>query len=239
MKLRLVLAALFALALTTGVALAAFGAWTPWTRGSAGRTIAGIDVSRHQGAIDWRALAASDIRFAYIKATEGADHVDPRFAANWRDAAAAGLPRGAYHFFTLCRTGAAQAANFMRVVPAEAGALPPAIDLEHMGPCREGPDVPNTDEEIRAFLDAVEAHYGARPILYVTREFHDAHLRAFRGERFWVRSLFAQPDFRKRDWVIWQHHNRARRPGVSGPVDLNAFRGDEAALARLTGAPRS
>jgi lysozyme len=102
-----------------------------------------------------------------------------------------------------------------------------------MGPCRHGPTFTNVNDNVRDYLDIVERHYGVRPILYVTREFHDAHLENIRGERFWVRSLFVEPRFRQRDWVIWQHHNRARRPGVSKPIDLNSFRGDEAALAAL------
>jgi lysozyme len=85
--------------------------------------------------------------------------------------------------------------------------------------------------EVSDFLDALEAHYGLRPILYTTREFHDAHLADFPRERFWIRSLYTPPTFRRGDWVIWQHHHSAHRPGVSEPIDLNAFRGDENALA--------
>ncbi|HYD89231.1 MAG TPA: GH25 family lysozyme [Vitreimonas sp.] len=221
--------ALIAGALAVLAALVAMlgGWWTPW----ASRYIQGVDVSWHQGPIDWRALAADDVAFAYIKASEGADHVDPRFAVNWREADAAGLRRGAYHFFTLCQPGARQAANFIAAVPRADGALPPALDLEHMGPCRRGPTMPDVIAEARIFLDRVEAHYGVRPIIYTTREFHDAHLTALTGERFWLRSLGVEPRFRQRDWIIWQHHNRGHKDGVNGPIDLNAFRGDAAALA--------
>jgi lysozyme len=207
------------------------GWWTPWAQ----RYVQGVDVSHHQGAIDWRTLAADDIAFAYIKATEGADHIDARFAFNWREAAAAGLYRGAYHFFTLCRSGASQAQNFIAVVPRDAGALPAAVDLEHMGPCRLGPTMTDVVGEARIFMDALEAHYGVRPIIYTTREFHDAYLSEVTGERFWIRSLGVPPRFRERDWIIWQHHNRGHKRGVSGPIDLNAFRGDAAALAQFAG----
>ena len=213
--------------LLAAIIAAAGGWWTPW----ASRYIQGVDVSWHQGPIDWPTLAADDVAFAYIKATEGADHVDPRFAFNWREAGAAGLYRGAYHFFTLCQPGARQASNFIAVVPRTPGALPAALDLEHMGPCRQGPTMPDVITEARTFLDRVEAHYGVRPIIYTTREFHDAHLTELTGERFWIRSLATPPNFRERDWVIWQHHNRGHKLGVSGPVDLNAFRGNANALA--------
>jgi lysozyme len=213
---------------------AAGGWWTPW----AARYIQGVDVSHHQGAIDWRTLAANDVAFAYIKATEGADHVDMRFDYNWREADAAGLYRGAYHFFTLCQPGARQAANFIAAVPRDAGALPPALDLEHMGPCREGPTMPDVIVEADVFMDRVEAHYGVRPIIYTTREFHDAHLSELTGESFWIRSIATPPSFRQNDWIIWQHHNRGHRRGVEGPIDLNAFRGDAAALAVFASSAR-
>lgn len=224
-----------AIALVLAAVIAAGGGWwTPW----ASRYIQGVDVSWHQGAIDWRTLAADDVAFAYIKATEGGDHVDERFAVNWRDAGTAGVYRGAYHFFTLCQPGARQAANFIAVVPREVGSLPAALDLEHMGPCREGPTMSDVIAEARVFLDRVEAHYGARPIIYTTREFHDAHLAELTGERFWIRSIAAPPAFREDDWVIWQHHNRGHKRGVQGPIDLNAFRGDAAALAEFASSSR-
>ncbi|MDX2233890.1 MAG: GH25 family lysozyme [Hyphomonadaceae bacterium] len=210
--------------------LLASGFWSPWAH----RFVQGVDVSRHQGPIDWRTLARGDIRFAYIKATEGGDYVDPLFAAHWRGAGEAGIARGAYHFFTLCRSGALQAAHFIGVMPRDAE-LPPAVDLEHMGPCRRGPTMTDIPREVDIYLDAVERATGRRPILYTTRQFHDAHLTRIAGERFWVRSLFRWPQFRRRDWVIWQHHNKGARPGVQGPVDLNSFRGDAAAFAAFAG----
>lgn len=182
----------------------------------------GIDVSHHQGTIDWPAVAASNVSFTYIKATEGGDFVDPRFAANWAQSHRAGIARGAYHFFTQCRTGGVQAANFMRTVPRAAAALPHAVDVEHMGPCKRGPTVADVVAEITVFLDRLEGHYGQRPIIYTTREFHDAFLVGrLSDESYWIRSLVVPPRFRRRSWVIWQYHNRGRRRGIVGPVDLN------------------
>lgn len=221
--------AIVALALLGAGAAMATGWWTPWTQAR----VQGVDVSWHQGAIDWQALAADDVHFAYIKATEGGEYVDPRFAFNWREATAAGLYRGAYHFFTLCRPGEAQAAHFIATVPRETGMLPPAVDLEYMGPCTQGPTMTDVVAEARIFLDRLEAHYGVRPILYTTRQYHDLHLAEMQGERFWLRSLFTEPNYRTDDWVIWQHHNSARKRGVAGPIDLNVFRGDANALARF------
>jgi lysozyme len=101
--------------------------------------VQGIDVSHHQGPINWDEVAGDDVRFAWIKATEGGDWEDPRFDENWAGAGAAGVPRGAYHFFTLCRPAAEQAAWFLSVAPA--GELPTAVDLEYGGELR-GPARP-------------------------------------------------------------------------------------------------
>src|SRR2546423_11084013 len=116
-----------------GLALCFFGIWIPNAPSRSQYPVRGIDVSHHQGKIDWSGVKASGIQFAYIKATEGADFTDATFAENWTNSNAAGIVRGAYHFFTLGISGQSQAAHFLATVPADAGALPPAIDLEFSG----------------------------------------------------------------------------------------------------------
>jgi lysozyme len=182
----------------------------------------GIDVSNHQGAIDWSAVARDDITSAYIKATEGETFVDERFAANWAGAASAGVRRGAYHFFSLCSPGASQAANFLRVVPADPEALPPALDLE-FGACENRPDRATVQREITAFVEAVEREVGRRVVVYALPSFTTTYPvpEQFVRER-WVRRLFLRPE--RPGWSIWQVSDRARVDGVDGPVDLNVWR---------------
>jgi lysozyme len=119
---------------------------------------------------------------------------------------------------------------------AGGGALPPAVDAERMGPCPSGETVADIRGEMLAFMNTVEAHYGKRPLVYVTYEFHQAYLDGSAAtERFWVRSLFLPPSIREQSWLFWQFHHRGLRPGIRGPVDLDAFRGsmdDLAAIAR-------
>ena len=79
--------------------------------------VSGIDVSKYQGDIDWNSVRAAGVRFAWIKATEGGDRVDEKFAQNWAAAKAAGVPRGAYHFAYWCRPMEEQAAWFTAHVP--------------------------------------------------------------------------------------------------------------------------
>ena len=191
----------------------------------------GIDVSHHQGAIDWRAVAADDVAFVYLKVSEGGDHRDRRFADNWRQARAAGLAVGAYHFFTFCRPGAEQARNFIDAVPVEADALPPAVDLEFGGNCGLRPDAARMRAQLDAFLAPTEATYGKPALLYVTPEFFDAYREALPARALWRRSILHAPDARA-PWTVWQYHNRARVAGIVGPVDLNVYAGDAAALER-------
>ncbi len=196
--------------------------------------VVGVDVSNHQGEIDWNALALSGVSFAYIKATEGGMFKDKSFARNWREAERVGVKRGAYHFFTLCKSAIEQAQNFIETVPKEPHALPPVVDAEHMGPCTATLTPSDHVAMLEQFLDTVEKHYGRRPIIYTTWEFDGTMPEnALPRERFWARSLVVPPPFRRDQWLIWQYHNRGRRPGVKGDLDLNVFRGTRAEFDRF------
>ena len=90
----------------------------------------GIDVSKYQGTIDWGTVAQSGVKFVWIKATEGGDHLDERFQANWEGAKQAGIPHGAYHFVYWCRPPMEEMAFFEQNAPVEDDALPPVLDVE-------------------------------------------------------------------------------------------------------------
>jgi len=192
----------------------------------------GVDVSRWQGNIDWARLKTQGANFAYIKATDGGDHLDPMFKTNWRGAAAAGLKRGAYHFFYWCRGGAEQAAWFIRNVPRDPDALPPVIDVEwnHLSNCRKRPSPERVREKMQVFMDKLEAHYGKRPVIYTAPDFYKDNLRgAFPNHPFWLRAVAQHPSkvYPGRKWVFWQYSGSGLSQGVSGKIDLNVFRGSE------------
>ena len=96
----------------------------------------GIDLSHHNGRVNWDALGAAPIDFVYLKATEGRGLEGHPFPGKtgWRRASAAGMS-APYHFYLLCRNGAAQAANFIQSVEVRDGTLPPAVDLEYAHNC--------------------------------------------------------------------------------------------------------
>jgi lysozyme len=191
----------------------------------------GIDVSHHQGRIDWQRVAADDVAFAIIKATEGGDHVDDAFAQNLREARAAGLAVGAYHFFTFCRPGADQAKNFISQVPRDERLLPPVVDIEFHGNCPRRPSPDELNTELLAFLGPVEAAYGKPAILYVTDDAAAVYSAHVPVRRRWLRSL--QGPLGEDGWVYWQYLDTGRVDGIDGDVDLNVLDGGPAALTEL------
>ena len=194
--------------------------WVPHYRPSlrAGESY-GIDVSHHQGEIDWKRVAADGVHFAYIKSTEGADHVDPRYVENWTGSALAGLDRAPYHFFTLCRPGVDQAHNFLGAyIQAD---LPPAVDLELAGNCAARPSRADVERELLAFLDVVEEDLEEPMVLYVGDDWRAAYGLP-PGERpLWLRRVLRRPPG---DWAVWQVMGNAAVDGIEGPVDLNVMR---------------
>ncbi|MDW6020319.1 GH25 family lysozyme [Mesorhizobium sp. BAC0120] len=193
----------------------------------------GVDVSRWQGEIDWPRLRSQGANFAYIKATDGGDHLDPMFKKNWRAAAGAGLKRGAYHFFYWCRTAGEQADWFIRNVPKVDDALPPVIDVEWNGDssCKRRPSRAKVLEKMQVFMDKLERHYGQRPIIYTSPDFYRENLDgAFLDYPFWVRSVAAHPSklYPGRKWLFWQYSGSGLSHGVQGKIDLNVFHGTEA-----------
>ncbi|WP_428524796.1 glycoside hydrolase family 25 protein [Roseibium sp.] len=188
--------------------------------------VRGIDVSHHQGDIDWVKVARDDVAFAYIKASEGDDFRDRAFAGNWQAARAAGLPTGAYHFFSLCKDGASQARNFLAVLPDEPDMLAPVVDLEFEGNCARRPTTDEVLREISAFVAAVEPITGKQVIFYAPEEFYRTYLKGNGlNRRLWVRSIWHAPAYSS-DWVLWQYHQRGTVDGVSGSVDLNVLQTD-------------
>jgi lysozyme len=196
--------------------------------------IQGIDVSYWQGDIDWATVGKAGIRFAYIKATEGGDHVDPKFLENWNAAKRAGIARGAYHFIYWCRPAHEQALWFMLNVPQDADALPPVLDLEWNSYSKTCPGKVSRDlalKKIKILLDAMHAHTGKRPIIYTDPAFHRDILEGeFNEYHYWLRSVAAEPHkkYRKRNWAFWQFTTTGHVPGIQGRVDRNAFNGTEA-----------
>jgi len=203
-----------------------------WTgRNPFGYDVHGVDVSKYQTSIDWETAKASGVSFAFIKATEGGDRVDPYFEEHWRGTKAAGIPRAAYHFYYFCRPAAEQAAWFIRNVPKERRAMPPVLDMEwnpQSPSCKTRPDRETVRSEMRIFLLAIERHYGKRPIIYTSIDFFDDNqLASFTGYPYWLRSVADHPADRygPHPFTFWQYTGTGAVPGIKGNADINVFNG--------------
>lgn len=194
--------------------------------------IHGIDVSRWQRDIDWHAVRRAGVKFAWIKSTEGADHLDPKFRQNWDGAKAAGVPRGAYHFVFWCRTPHEQMQWMFRNVPVDRQALPPVLDIEFTPTsknCKRKLQRHEAIPEIRTMLAMMERHFGKRPVVYVTVDFYEQLLAP--GELndydLWVRSTKYEPQvhYPGRKWAFWQYQSDGFSPGIKGKIDKNVFYG--------------
>ena len=221
---RWLLAAVVALVLFTAIAVGGRFLWLPTYRPALqpGERY-GVDVSAYQGRIDWRAVAADHIGFVYIKATEGATYVDRAFAANWAAAASTGLPHGAYHFFSFCSPGAAQAENFLRTVPRDGTELMPAVDLELAGNCHRRPSRAAVDAQLTAFLSAVQAVTGRTVVIYLGADYARRYPLPPSGRHpLWLRRVLRRPA--AGSWLIWQVDANATVRGIHGAVDLDVMR---------------
>jgi lysozyme len=191
--------------------------------------IVGVDVSNHQGKIDWETLVTQDISFAFIKATEGSSYVDPWFNQNWKEAAKTGIRVGAYHFFSFDSAGEKQATLFCKNVPQVDNMLPPVVDVEYYGKYQseEDIDIPKAKQELRILVDALETEYGMKPIIYCGFLYDAIYKDDFEDCDLWYGLIF-NPTFNKEKSAFWQYSQNHILEGYSGKeklIDMNAFMG--------------
>ena len=182
---------------------------------------------------------AGGVSFAFIKATEGGDRVDDKFAQNYAASKDAGVPRSAYHFYYFCTSAAAQARWFIQNVPNDPSALPPVLDMEwndKSPTCKLRPAPETVRAEMKIWLSMVERRFGKRPVIYVTPDFYDENLAGhFKSHRFFLRSVAAHPAQRYpgQGWHFWQYSGTGRIPGIKGDADMNVFAGSPSSLESI------
>ncbi len=194
----------------------------------------GVDISYYQANVDMAKLKEQNIEFVYIKATEGSSHRDEMFAVNSKNAEEAGLLSGAYHFFSYDTPGKTQAENFIGAVGNDLkGKLLPVGDVEYYGDKEENPPAKeDVVRELKDFLDALEEHYGVKPMIYTRSDIYDKYLDGtFTEYKMWMSSLYTPLKWNyKGDWYIWQYLNRGVLEGYTGGekyIDLNILNKDK------------
>ena len=186
--------------------------------------VEGIDVSNHQGEIDWKAVSDSGVIFAYLKATEGSTYVDSYFEANWKASRKNDIATGAYHFFNMKAPGIDQAKLFAQVVPKDEDALPPVIDLE-LEPENHLPK--DVRQQLSDMIVHLKEAYGKEPIIYLNYNNYHAFVEGhFPDSPIWISDISNTPDLGERSWVFWQYTHTGTVPGIEGDVDQNIYVGD-------------
>ncbi|MCC3381042.1 glycoside hydrolase family 25 protein [Paenibacillus farraposensis] len=203
----------------------------------------GIDVSHHQGDIDFKKVAADGISFVFIKATQGKTFRSKTFLQFVEDAKAAGLLIGAYHYVddsaTTPEAARQEAANFVSAIKDAGGIqafdLPPVMDYESN---KSGLSKAAITTVAKAFLQEVEQLTGVQPIVYTYPSFI-GNFSGLNNYPLWVArysSTQVPPDASGwTSWDFWQYSDGStggmlpsgtrKVSGIAGPVDLNEFNG--------------
>ena len=196
--------------------------------------LSGIDVSKWQGTVNWKSVQQAGIAFAFARATYGGSEVDSYFSENWQGIKAAGILRGAYHFFLAADDPAQQAEFFIRTVGSlDPDDLPPVIDVESASGVSS-----NLAADVQTWLTTVEQGLGRRPIIYTAPSYWNENLTGGFGDYpLWVAEYGVSSPKAVNgwtDWTFWQYSSTGKVAGVNTAVDLDDFKG--ASLAEFVNA---
>jgi lysozyme len=197
--------------------------------------IPGIDVSHWQGSIDWKQVAESGVKFAFIKATEfflnkTTFFVDDKFKINVQGAKENEILWGAYHFFRTHIDPVIQAKAFCDTV-GNFTSLPPVMDLELAG--KKGTKL---NDMVMSFVTEVERLTKRIPIIYTSGGFWRGYMMYNRRlDTDWARIyplwlaqytyLCPAVPYPWAGWEFWQYSDKGRLPGITTHVDLDWFNG--------------
>ena len=184
----------------------------------------GIDVSHHQGDIDWRTVAKdTNIRFVYIKATEGKTYIDKKYNTNIEQARKAGLLVGSYHYFRMTSTPKEQFEHIKRNIDKNEQDLIPMIDVE----TSDNKNLNAVRSSLKELIDMVEAHYGKKPLIYGTMRSYNTICAPYFNDHLLYIGRYSStktPEIKgKGNAAIWQFSEKGKIDGIPKPVDLCRF----------------
>ena len=208
---------------------------TPWPTPAG---VKGVDVSHWNGYPDFELLAAQDMDFVISKATQGTKMTDDTYARHTREARAAGLLAGAYHFFDYRVGGKAQAQHFLDYVGATTGLsalLPLVVDVETLTSLGT-PNPVMARSRLHGLLDELYRQTGRYPMIYTSahmwRKVLDEPL-GFGAYPLWVACWTCDDIHLPRGWSSWLFWQAGQFRFKDGPkLDGNAYAGDVRRLRR-------
>lgn len=203
-----------------------------------GATLKGVDVSYHNGTVDWAKVKAAGQSFAFVRVSDGTKFYDSQFVRNYAETRKQGLARGVYQFFRPAQDPIAQADLLITKINQNGGLqpgdLPPVLDLE----AGDGQTAAVIVARAKQWVAKVQAAFGVTPIVYTAAYFSNTYVgNAFSSHPLWVANYQTSCPTVPNGWAnwhFWQNSESGTVAGVSGAVDTNLFQGDLAALKALT-----
>lgn len=183
----------------------------------------GIDVSHHQGEIDWSKVKeweGNQIKFVYVKATEGSTYIDPMYDTNFEGAKEQGIPVGSYHYFRTSSPAITQFYNFTAQINVKEQNLVPLIDVEEMDEWKGDEFHNNLDK----FLKLIEDSIGVKPLLYTVNSFYNKNMSGrYKDYDFLIGRYGPDEPLMKdgKSWAIWQFSESGKVDGIDNPVDID------------------
>ena len=198
----------------------------------------GIDVSKHNGTIDWAKVKAAGVQFAMLRAGYGRydNQKDERFESNYKGATAAGIPVGAYHYSyaTTAEQAKQEAEVFLGWIKGKNLTYPVAFDIENKKQANLG--VSLISDIIRAFCETVEAA-GYYVVVYANKDWLTNRIDADYKSRYdiWLAQWTSQPTYTG-SYGMWQYTSDGAVDGIAGMVDMNiAYKDYPSIIAGMDG----
>lgn len=200
-------------------------------------SVPGLDVSSHDGAVDWASRWSAGKRFVWAKATEGTSYTNPEFASQYNGSANQGFIRGAYHFaLPNNSSGSAQAKYFSDNGGGWSGdgkTLPGALDMEY-NPYSGGSCYGLSQAQMASWVRDFSSYYlnrwGRYPIIYTSASWWDQCVGTATSissaQPLWTARYASAVGTLPAGWTrhtVWQY--------AETPYDLDSFNGTSAELA--------
>ena len=183
----------------------------------------GIDVSKHQGNIDWQKVKKSGVKFAMLRAGYGrfASQKDPSFERNYENAKKAGVNVGAYWYSYAKSVDDAkkEADTFLKIIKGKQFEMPVAFDIEEKSQAQKGRAF--VSSLIKAFCERVE-NAGYYVCIYASKSWFDNYIddECKRLYDSWIARWGASPDYNGKIG-IWQNSSSGKISGVAGNCDTD------------------
>ncbi|MFQ6918716.1 MAG: GH25 family lysozyme [Collinsella sp.] len=193
-----------------------------------GATAQGIDVSEHQGRIDWNAVKASGIDFAILRVGFGAPswggRVDYQFNRNISECERLGIPYGVYIYSYAFdnQQAADEASMVINCLSGHNPRLPVYYDLEDNSIIANGRQT-GIASRAQVFCNRISAA-GYEPGIYANLNWFNNILTdsVFKSSSWdhWIAQYNSQCDYTG-NYSFWQYKSNGKVPGINGNVDMN------------------